>query len=113
MKNSKTLFVSLLALVVLVGVVFAQTKTGKDIFIDSKCNTCHSIKSQEIESKQAGKYPDLSEIGKAGIDEATLQKYLLKEESIKDKKHAVKFKGSEEELTTLVKWLSGLKGEDK
>lgn len=110
MKSSKSIFVTLLASFLLIGVVYAQTpKTGKDIFTDAKCNTCHSITSQGITSKQADKYPDLSKIGEKKIATETLKKYLLKEEKINDKNHAVKFKGTDEELTTLVNWLNTLK----
>lgn len=110
MKLSKSIFVTLVATFLVVGFVFAQTpKSGKDIFTDSKCNTCHSVTSQGIASKQADKYPDLSKIGEKKIAVETLKKYLLKEEKINDKNHAVKFKGTDEDLTILVNWLNTLK----
>jgi cytochrome c peroxidase len=87
----------------------AEEVTGKDIFLNKKCNNCHSIKSQGIESKQPGKYPDLSSIGSNEFSPEFLQKYLLRAEKINNKAHPFKFNGGQAELDTLVNWLQTLK----
>ncbi len=87
----------------------AEEKTGKDIFVNNKCNMCHSINSLSIESKMPNKYPDLSEVGKLDLKTADIKKYLMKEGDLNGKKHAIKFKGDAAELDTLVNWLQTLK----
>lgn len=91
--------------------ITAEEKSGKDIFVNSKCNACHSIKSQGIDSKMADKYPELSDFGNKNMEADLVKKYLNKESDLNGKKHAIKFKGSDEELTTLVEWLLTLKKE--
>lgn len=86
---------------------------GKTIFKASKCSTCHAVKSQSIvkgsgdgtEGKDA---PDLSGVGTKHTA-AWMTKYLLKKETIDDKKHLKKFKGTDDELETLSNWLATLK----
>ena len=86
--------------------------TGKSIFTQSKCASCHSITKQGIQ-KVAGEEskkdaPDLSAVGtKHNADWIT--KFLLKKETLNDKKHLKKFKGSDDELETLSTWLASLK----
>jgi len=87
----------------------AEEVTGKDIFLSKKCNTCHAIKSQEIDSKQANKYPDLSNVGNKEYTAEFLHKYLMKEEKINNKAHPIKFGGEAAELDTLISWLLTLK----
>jgi len=82
---------------------------GKQIFVDTKCNKCHTISSNEITSKKDDAV-DLSNAGSAG-DIQLIKSYLLKEAKINDKDHKVKFKGSDAELNTLSNWLSSLKTE--
>lgn len=105
-----------LALVVFFAFLFsslinAEEKTGKDIFLNSKCNTCHAIKSQGIDSKMAAKYPDLSNFGNKNMEADLVKKFINKESDMNGKKHAIKFKGTDEELTLLVNWLLTLKTE--
>ncbi len=88
----------------------AEEVTGKDIFLNNKCNTCHSIKSQGIESKVGeGKYPDLSNVASNKFENDFIKKFLMKEETLDGKKHAIKFKGDDAELSKLVDWLQTLK----
>lgn len=84
-----------------------KANLGKELFVNSKCNTCHSVGVWNIEQKNKSpnnKAPDLSK-SKSDLDKELLRKYLLKEESLNDKKHPVAFKGSEEDLQTLVEEL--------
>lgn len=86
-------------------------KDGKTIFTEAKCEGCHSVASLGIESKKKNPF-DLSTVGKAG-DAEFFVKYMNKEAEIEGKKHAMKFKGSEDDLKILAKWLSELKEEKK
>ena len=105
------LFISAIVALFAFAFSFSQTKDldGKQIFIDSKCNNCHTVTSNEITSKKDDAV-DLSNAGSSG-DAQLIQTYLLKEAKINDNEHKMKFKGSEAELNTLSDWLSSLKTE--
>jgi mono/diheme cytochrome c family protein len=108
------LFLALLAtvgllLAAMVTAAAAAPADGKAVFLDAKCNMCHSIDSQAIEKKlKSGKGKDLSNVG-AERDPAWLQKWIKKEVDLDGKKHEKAWKGTDAELDTLVKWLAGLK----
>ena len=94
---------------------FPTDPPGKTIFQASKCSNCHSIKAQGVtkvssdEAKEMEKTPpDLSAVGTKHTPD-WITKFLLKKETLNDKKHLKKFKGSEEELQTLATWLGSLK----
>ncbi|MGQ9819458.1 MAG: hypothetical protein ACUVQ1_05985 [Candidatus Kapaibacteriales bacterium] len=81
-----------------------ENKDPKVIFVEAKCNTCHSVSSWEIVQKNKSannKAPDLSQV-KSEMDKESFKKYLLKEETLNNKKHPVAFKGSTEDLDALV-----------
>jgi CxxC motif-containing protein (DUF1111 family) len=88
-----------------------QDLNGKQIFVDSKCNNCHTVTSIEITSKKDDAV-DLSNAGSAG-DGQLIKSYLLKEVKINDNDHKVKFNGSEAELNTLSEWLASLRTESE
>ena len=89
--------------------VSAEDPPGKKVFIDAKCNTCHSIETQGItKTMAASKAADLSTVG-ADHNAEWLTKYLMKEEAKNDKKHVKAWTGKKEDLETLVKWLETLK----
>jgi cytochrome c2 len=97
------------ALVALAIPVRADDAPGKKLFVDNKCNSCHSVDSQGIAKTMASsKAPDLSKVG-ADHDAAWFSKYLMKEETLNDKKHMKAWTGSKEDLETLTKWLETLK----
>jgi mono/diheme cytochrome c family protein len=82
---------------------------GKTIFMNSKCNTCHSIESMGITKKMASsKAPDLSNVGSERKAD-WIMKWLKKEETLHEKKHLAEFKGTDEDLKTLATWLETLK----
>jgi len=88
-----------------------QDLNGKQIFVDSKCNNCHTVTSIEITSKKDDAV-DLSNAGSSG-DGQLIKSYLLKEVKINDNDHKVKFNGSEAELNTLSEWLASLRTESE
>jgi len=110
----KSLVKSLFLLSVLIFVAMtlplsADDAPGKKLFVDNKCNSCHSVDSQGIAKTMASsKAPDLSTTG-AEHNAEWFSKYLMKEESVKDKKHVKAWAGSKEDLETLSKWLETLK----
>jgi cbb3-type cytochrome oxidase cytochrome c subunit len=109
----------------------AKEAPGKAIYLKYSCNSCHTMAAQSIEkkasssegeaaatkeaaaSKEEGeesssskkKAPDLSAVGTEREAE-WIVKYLQKLETIKEKKHMKKFKGTSEELTQLAAWLA-------
>jgi mono/diheme cytochrome c family protein len=91
----------------------ANGADGKSLFIDNKCNQCHTIQSQGIElvgKPPSGNVPpDLSGTGLKHKPD-WFSGWLMKEEENTDgKMHLKKWKGSEEDLKTISKWLSSLK----
>lgn len=111
MKNTLFYLLFVSAIVALFAFAFSFSQStdpdGKQIFLDSKCDKCHSVESLQIVS--TGKKPvDLSNAGALGTVEV-LKNYMLKQGKINEEEHKTKFKGSDEELTALVNWLSGLK----
>jgi mono/diheme cytochrome c family protein len=109
----------------------ARAEDGKQIFLKSECNECHTVevlKIAKLEPKQGaakdeaddedlagGKDedkkdpPDLSGIGKKH-DADWFSKWLTKKVKNDDgKRHRKKFKGTDAELASLVGFLSDLK----
>jgi mono/diheme cytochrome c family protein len=104
-------FLSALAVtgLLLASMLAAAEPDGKAVFVDGKCNMCHSVESQGIEKKlKSGKGKDLSNVG-TERDPAWLTKWLRKEVELDGKPHEKAFKGSDAELAALVKWLGTLK----
>ena len=88
---------------------------GKKLFVDLKCNVCHSISSQEIAKKgpavkpgDKNAPPDLSTVGDTQTAE-WIGKFLEKKETLKNKKHPKGWTGKPEDLKTLSEWLATLK----
>ena len=82
---------------------------GQKLFMDKKCNTCHSIDSLKITKKMASsKAPDLSNVGAEQTAE-WIAKWLKKEVDLKGKKHTAAFTATPEETKTLSEWLATLK----
>jgi cbb3-type cytochrome oxidase cytochrome c subunit len=98
----------------------AKIPAGQKLFLDNGCNSCHSMKGQGIEKKKSAtateatastpaaapsKVPDLSAVG-LERDQAWMTKFLLKTETLHDKKHMKTWKGTEADLATLTAWLA-------
>jgi cytochrome c553 len=111
MKNIVLYLLFVMSIVALFGFAFsmAQEKEpdGQKIFLNSKCNVCHSVQSAGITANKKTSV-DLSKTGdnyKADF----ISQYLNKEVKINDKLHKLAFKGSSEDLNTLAGWLNSLK----
>jgi cytochrome c2 len=113
MKNTFLFILFISTIVALFAFAFSfsqdQDVNGKQIFMDSKCNNCHTVISMEITSKKDNA-TDLSNASSVG-DAELMKSYLLKASKINDKNHKLKFKGTDEELNELVNWLLSLKTE--
>jgi|ERR1035437_548812 cytochrome c553 len=111
MKNIFTYILFVLLIVALYGFAFsfAQSKgtDAKKIFETQKCNACHSVTTAGITSKKKDAV-DLSTVGST-YKADFLTKYIKKDAKIKDAVHKFTFKGTDEEMTSLVKWLASLK----
>lgn len=92
-----------------------KDEPGKKLFLDNKCNICHSIQAAEVAKKgpavapgSKNPPPDLSGVGlERSADWIT--KFLKKEIDLNGKKHTKLWTGKPENLTTLAKWLESLK----
>jgi CxxC motif-containing protein (DUF1111 family) len=115
MKNTFFFILFISTIVALFAFAFSfsqdQGLDGKQIFIDSKCNNCHTVSSMEITSKKddATDLSNASTIGEMSL----IKSYLLKEAKINEQDHKIKFKGTEAELDALVNWLLTLKTESE
>lgn len=113
MKNVLIYLGLIVTIVALYGFAYTiadqKSDDGKKIFVDNKCQMCHTVQSAGIESKKS----DASDLSAVGKDKTTefLTKYLKKEAKLNDKDHKSSFKGSDEDLKVLVDWLLTLKGE--
>jgi mono/diheme cytochrome c family protein len=80
---------------------------GKQVFIDGKCTTCHTVVTAGVTSKKK----DATDLSKTGDTHKAdfLAKYLTKKDKLNGKDHKTAFKGTEQELNALTKWLESLK----
>jgi mono/diheme cytochrome c family protein len=115
MKNIAAFLAFVFMVVFLFGFTYSINEygdpDGKQIFLDKKCATCHTVTSMDITSKKKDAV-DISNSGEAG-DKEFIAKYLNKKEKIDGKEHKTAFKGTEKELDTLSEWLAGLKKDKK
>lgn len=113
MKNKLTLrpLILLIAVAFSLEVLEAQEKKddpGRTVFLQNKCNACHSVGVTGIPKRPNQKAPDLSTIGST-VKGSFIKAFLRKNETLHDRKHLGSFKGNDEELETLVQWLDSLK----
>jgi hypothetical protein len=111
MKKSMFFIILLLTGFTIIKAQSAEEPKGKILFKENKCVGCHAIEMQGFVKKGKSSAPDLSSVGNI-LKPDFMMKYLMKEEKLNDLKHAISFKGSKEELKTLVDWLSTLKKEE-
>jgi cytochrome c2 len=110
MKKQLSHMVFLFVVVILVGFVFSfgqdKVPAGQKVFVDSKCQMCHSVESAGLASKNK-KAVDLSNVGST-YKADFLNKWLTKNAKIKDNLHKVAFKGDDKDLNALSSWLESL-----
>ena len=105
------LIATTLTLFISAGYAFADD--GKDLFVSSGCNKCHSVSTQGIEAtakSEKMRGPDLAKAG--GKHEAAwIVGLVTKQELLDGKKHKGKFKGSDADLQVIATWVASLKEE--
>lgn len=118
----RNLLLVMVAFAVMVSMNFAAGKgpddkvadtEAKALFVDNKCNSCHSISKAGVDRKggtQSSKIPDLSAVG-SKHDADWMSKFLKKETDMNGKKHTVPWKGTDEQLATMTAWLATLKAD--
>lgn len=111
MKNVISYLMFVFAVVFLFGLAYSYNvgDEGKQLFIDQKCNMCHTVEVVNIESRKKDA-TDLSIIGD-NYDADLLAKYLLKEEKIDDEIHKSVWKGTDDDLKKISEWLASLKSQ--
>lgn len=83
-------------------------RSGSIIFIEAKCNKCHSINSQAIECTSTKTFAcDLSKVGDS-INVEIIKDYLKKKVKLNSKKHPVAFNGKATDFDILCNWLQNL-----
>ncbi len=115
-------FVVLMVVVLFLGlisVVSAQENKkldGKQIFMDQKCNMCHTVSSANIQATtktESMKGPDLTG-HLAGKDATVIADELHKKKNTpRGKPHPKAFTGTDEELSALIAWLQSQKSTTK
>ena len=86
-----------------------QVRSGSIIFLEMKCNKCHTINSQAIECSETTKNSinDLSTVGDS-LEIENFKDYLVKKVKLNNKKHPIAFKGKKNDLDILCNWLHNL-----
>lgn len=130
MRTLGIAFATAVAFAVLTPPTFAEEakkSEGEELFIQYKCQSCHSIATVGIEKKKSAAAdeteeagaekaektkrvpPDLSAVGVAHKAD-WMTAFLMKKEKTKEGKlHTKKFKGTDSELKKVVAWLETLK----
>ncbi|NWF89939.1 MAG: hypothetical protein HXY50_10820 [Ignavibacteriaceae bacterium] len=114
MKNSYIYFLSVLTILTFYGFSgsnYFSKEDGKKIFVDQKCISCHSVKSFDLISKKKDA-TDFSSGNKTWTAEF-LSQYLKKEIKLDGALHKNIFKGTDDQLKTLIDWLLALKTQSK
>ncbi len=99
------------ALLVPAGAPAEEQADGRQVFLDAKCNLCHAVPAVDIPAKTKSeklKGPDLGGPLPDGFTFADLAAYLRKETDRDGVEHKKEFKGTDEELQTIVDWLGSL-----
>lgn len=87
--------------------VFAW-EDGPGLLESQKCLRCHEVTALNIKTTSDKEPEKVHDLSKAGADFASgdeIKAFLLREAEFNGKKHKSKFKGTDEELQTLVDWL--------
>lgn len=89
----------------------AKSPDGKQIFLNQRCNLCHSVSTAGIDAvikSPAMRGPDLVNVADKH-DAKWLKGWLHKKIEMNGKKHRKLFTGSDAELDTLISWLQAQK----
>ena len=105
--------VALLALAAPSAILAEDAGDAKELFVEThKCNMCHGVAAEGIEAKTSSdkmKGPDLSGY-KSDKELAELAAFMRKESE--GEQHKKGFKGTDEELQTILDWLGSLEAQE-
>lgn len=91
--------------------VAEEAPPGQAAFVANKCTLCHSVSTAGITAttkSEKMKGPDLKgKVVELGVAKA--KQFVLKEIELDGKKHAKEYKGTPEELDTILAWLESQK----
>ena len=79
-------------------------KDGKQIFLDQKCNMCHSVSTAGIEATTKSEKMKGPDLVNSKHDAKTLSAYLKKTADLNGKKHPKAVTLSDADLNTLIHW---------
>jgi hypothetical protein len=87
---------------------------GKALFVDTyKCSMCHAVPAAGIEAKTKSESMKGSDMGgKVEGEFAEIAAYVRKEGELDGKTHKKPFKGTDEELQTILDWLGSLEASE-
>ena len=92
----------------------AEEVDAKALFTDThKCNMCHAVPAAEIAAKTKSekmKGPELG--GKVDGEFKTIAAYVRKAGELDGERHNSEFKGTDEELQTILDWLGSLEAQE-
>jgi len=116
-KNFPVLLSMVFVFFLLVAAVIVDEELdGKELFVEThKCNLCHGVLSANIAAKTKSdkmKGPDLSGYS-TDAKFSAFAAYVRKEAELDGKSHKKPFKGTDEELQTILDWLGALERRKK
>lgn len=78
-----------------------------ELFQTLKCQLCHAVPAAGIEAKAKSAKVRGADLGTAAnqLDAEQMTAFLQQQSAIDDQQHKKEFKGTDEELATLVEWL--------
>lgn len=118
--NRKSLALTLFATIVAVGALAApaaeaqQPPDAKTLFTEThKCNMCHAVAAAGIEAKTTSEKMKGADLGgKVEGELEVIAAYVRKEGELDGKTHKKGFKGTDEELQTILDWLGSLEAQE-
>jgi mono/diheme cytochrome c family protein len=83
----------------------AASASGRDVFLEQNCQRCHAVSAAGIEAKVTTGRTAGGDLSASTLDRAALRAVAQREREVDDRRHPGQFKGTPDELETLVDWL--------
>jgi hypothetical protein len=83
----------------------AASASGRELFLEQNCQRCHAVSAAGIEAKVTTGRTAGGDLSASTLDRAALSAVALREREVDDRRHPGQFKGTPDELETLVDWL--------
>ncbi len=98
------------------GAVAEEEPADRSTFLDAKCNVCHAVPAAEIAAKTTSdsmRGPDLGGPLPEGTTFEEIAAYLRKETERSGARHKKEFKGSDDDLHSILDWLATMPAGDR